>query len=111
MPVPFMPVLLRIGAAAAAGYALARWIAARTGEGRRDQRAEDALDALDEGFLLHGPARTAPRDQRNATLRLRRVFGFRGREWEFDAGLIARLRLRARRDFASNSSERKKGNG
>ncbi len=100
MPLPIAPLLLRIGVAAAAGYGLARWVSARAGHGRADQRAEDALDDLDEGLFLRqagegapGPATPA---QHNATLRFRRVVGFRGREWEVDAGLIARLRLRER---------------
>ena len=104
MPLPLAPLLLRIGALAVAGYGVARWISARSGDGRREQRAEDALDDLDEGLLTHSPkaamrGEAAPGEtvQRNASFRLRRSIGFRGRVWEIDAGLIARLRLKERR--------------
>lgn len=94
---PFLPVLLRIGAVAAAGYAAKRWVAARSFPGRTDQRAEDAFDDLGEGLALHRPADRAEDGQANASARLRRVIRFRGRAWEVDAGLMARLRLRERR--------------
>lgn len=99
MPLPFVPLALRIGAAAMAGYGFARWLGAQAGEGRRDQRAEDLLDDLDEGFLLHRPAPDLADGarQQNASLRLRRSIGFRGRQWDIDAGVIARLRVRERR--------------
>ena len=48
MPLPFVPLALRIGLAAVAGYGFVRWVTPRAGEGRRDQRAEDALDDLGE---------------------------------------------------------------
>lgn len=99
MPLPFVPLALRIGLAAVAGYGFVRWVTPRAGEGRRDQRAEDALDDLGEGLLLHKTASGASPGarQQNASLRLKRIIGFRGREWEIDAGLIARLRFRERR--------------
>lgn len=97
MPLPLLPIVLRIGAAAAAGYAASRWISTRSHTGRTDQRAEDALDDLDEGLALHRPADRADDRQGNAALRLRRTLRFGGRIWEFDAGLLARLRIRERR--------------
>lgn len=85
---PLVPVVLRLGAAAALGYAARRAFAARTHRGRTDQRAEDALDDLDEGLGLHRP-KDAP-GQRNAALRINRTIRFRGRTWQLDAGAIAR---------------------
>ena len=64
--------------------------------GRTDQRAEDALDELGEGLSLHQPADRVEDRQTNASARVRRVIRFRGRAWEIDAGLMARLRLRER---------------
>ena len=93
---PLLPVVLRVGAVAAASYAVTRWVARATHPGRTDQRAEDALDDLGEGLTLHRPADRATDRQTNATARLRRVIRFRGRTWELDAGLMARLRLRER---------------
>lgn len=94
MPLPLLPIVLRLGAAAVAGYAASRWITTRSHRGRTDQRAEDALDDLDEGLALHRPHDRADDRQANATARMRRVIRFRGRSWELDAGLMARLRLR-----------------
>lgn len=99
MPLPLAPLLpfaLRVGAVASTTYAVARWVAARRFPGRTDQRAEDALDDLGEGLSLHCPADRAEDRQTNASARLRRVIRFRGRAWELDAGLMARVRLRSR---------------
>ncbi|MGA0539601.1 hypothetical protein [Neotabrizicola sp. VNH66] len=96
MPLPLFPIALRLGAAAMAGYAAGRWVLSNSHPGRLDQRAEDALDDLDEGLTLRRPQQRQPQGQTNATARLRRVIRFRGREWELDAGLVARLRLRER---------------
>jgi hypothetical protein len=103
MPLPLAPLLpfaLRIGSVAAVSFAAARWIGARSFPGRTDQRAEDALDDLGEGISLHRPADRADvatgTSQTNASARMRRVIRFRGRAWELDAGLMARLRLRER---------------
>jgi hypothetical protein len=98
MPLPLAPLLplaLRIGAVATASYAVTRWFRARTHPGRTDQRAEDAFDDLGEGLSLHRPVDRAEDSQTNASARLRRVIRFRGKTWELDAGLMARLRLRA----------------
>ncbi len=97
MPLPFalaplVPIALRLGAAAAVGFAARRALTARTHKGRTDQRAEDALDDLDEGLALHRP-KDAP-GQRNAALRIRRTIRFRGRTWQLDAGAIARWNLK-----------------
>ena len=95
MPLPLAPLLplaLRIGAVTALGYGLRRMIVARSYPGRTDQRAEDALDDLDEGLAMHRPQDAE--GQKNATLRVRRKIRFRGKTYEFDAGAIARLRLK-----------------
>ena len=76
---PLLPIALRIGALATAGYAAKRWIAARSHIGRTDQRAEDALDDLGEGLAVHRPADRAEDRQTNAAARLRRAIRFRGR--------------------------------
>lgn len=97
---PLLPVALRIGMAATTAFAVTRWVRARTYPGRTDQRAEDAFDDLGEGVSLHRPGdRTAggvDDSQTNANARLRRVIRFRGKTWEFDAGLMARLKLQQR---------------
>ncbi len=99
---PLLPLVLRLGAVVTAGYATSRWVRAHTRTGRTDQRAEDALDGLSEGFAVHRPAdRTANRagdSQTNAAARFIRVIRFGGRTWEVDAGLLARLRLQQRKE-------------
>lgn len=99
MPLPLAPLLplaLRLGLVATTSYAVARWVRARTQVGRTDQRAEDALDDLGEGLAVHHPSDRAEDQQTNASARVRRVIRFRGKTYELDAGLIARLRLRQR---------------
>jgi hypothetical protein len=91
---PLLPIALRVGMIATTTFALARWVKSHTHAGRTDQRAEDAFDDLGEGLSLHRPNDRADDSQTNASARLRRVIRFRGKSWEFDAGLIARLRLR-----------------
>jgi hypothetical protein len=97
---PLLPLVLRLGAVATAGYAASRWARARVGTGRTDQRAEDALDDLGEGLAVHRPADRAGgqtgNSQTNAAARIVRVIRFGGKAWEVDAGLMARLRLRQR---------------
>jgi hypothetical protein len=90
---PLVPLALRLGVFAAAGYALKRVMSARTHPGRTDIRAEDALDDLGEGFAVHRPADLAANRQTNTTARLRRRIRFRGKTYEVDAGLIARFRV------------------
>jgi hypothetical protein len=93
---PILPVVLRLGAVATAGYAALRWARARTETGRTDQRAEDAFDDLGEGLAIHHPADRAEDRQTNAAVRMVRVIRIGGKVWELDAGLMARLRLRQR---------------
>jgi hypothetical protein len=86
MPLPLIPI--------AAGTAIAAVALARALRPVRiDQRAEDALDAMDEGLAA---GRVPARGQGSATARLRRVirFGSGGPAWEVDAALLARFRLR-----------------
>jgi hypothetical protein len=93
MPLPLAPIAvfaLRAGAVAAAAWAVRRTLTPNPG--RTDQRAEDALDDLDEGLSTHAPADRE--GQRNAGLRLRRVVGWGKRRVEVDLGLLARLRVR-----------------
>ncbi|UWP89058.1 hypothetical protein [Aliiroseovarius crassostreae] len=96
---PIAVVALRYGAVAVATYAVARSVE----RGRRDQRAEDALDDVPEGLTLRrglgperGPERGPECDQVNATGRLRRVFrlGENGPGIEIDAVSLTRLRFR-----------------
>jgi hypothetical protein len=93
---PLVPIVLRLGAVAAAGFALRRAVAARVATGRTDQRAEDALDDLDDGMALHRPAdRAADGDsQTNTAARMRRTIRWGKRAVEIDAALLARFRIR-----------------
>lgn len=94
MPVPIAPVaatMLRLGVRYGA-VALATYTTLRMAErGRRDQRAEDALDDTPEGLTL----RREP-GQTNATGRFKRVvrLGKAGPGLEIDATTLGRLRLR-----------------
>ena len=90
MPLPIAPLAgfaLRYGAIAMATYAATRTVE----RGFRDQRAEDALDELDEGLTM----RREP-GQTNATGRYRRVIrlGADGPGVEIDLTALGRLRLR-----------------
>ena len=91
---PLIPLAVRLGIVASTTWAVTRWVRSASHPGRTDQRAEDALDELGEGLSVHQPADRAEDRQTNATARVRRVVRFRGRTWEVDAGLMARLRLR-----------------
>ena len=95
---PLIPLAVRFGLVASASWAVTRWVRSASHPGRTDQRAEDALDDLGEGLTLHRPADRAEDRQTNATARLRRVIHVRGRTYEIDAGLMARLRLRERKE-------------
>lgn len=95
---PLIPLAVRLGLVATTTFALTRLVQSATHPGRTDQRAEDALDDLGEGLAVHRPLDRAEDRQTNATARLRRVIRFRGRAYEVDAGLMARFRLRERRD-------------
>ena len=90
MPLPLAPVAtldLRYGAVAMASYAVAR----RIERGRRDQRAEDALDETPEGMTIWREA-----EQTNLTGRFRRVIrlGRTGPGFEIDAVSLTRIRIR-----------------
>lgn len=93
---PLIPIALRIGVFAAAGLALHRSLRGEIHPGRSDQRAEDALDALDDGIALHQPRDRAGAggSQTNAGLRWRRVIRWGTAALEVDATLISRFRVR-----------------
>lgn len=90
MPLPIAPIAglaLRYGAVAVATYAVAR----RLDRGCYDQRAQDALDELDEGVTLRRDG-----DQVDATGRFRRVIrvGHDGPGVEVDITGLTRIKLR-----------------
>jgi hypothetical protein len=89
MPLPLLP----LAGASLATLAVVRILRTRTRPVRIDQRGEDALDDLEEGF---GVARVAAREQTSASGRLRRTFRFGpdGKGVEIDAGWLARIRIR-----------------
>jgi len=93
---PLVPIALRLGAVAAAGFALRRAMATKIAAGRTDQRAEDALDDLDDGLAVHRPADRAGAgdSQTNTAARMRRTIRWGKRGVEIDAALFARLRIR-----------------
>ncbi|AZL59160.1 hypothetical protein EI545_10090 [Tabrizicola piscis] len=98
MPLPLAPLLplaLRLGAVASAGYAVTRLIRARTHPGRTDQRVEDALDDMGEGLSVHQPEDRAAdgMTQTNASARMVRVIRIGGRTFSVDAAFIARFRI------------------
>lgn len=93
MPLPVAAVgafALRAGAVALAAYAVRRVAVSASRPGRIDQRAEDALDDVDEGASLHRPK---DRPQHNAAARLRRQVTIGGRTWDIDLALLGRLRV------------------
>ncbi len=90
MPLPLAPIAtiaLRYGAVALVAYAATR----RVGPGRRDQRAEDAMDDLEEGMTMRRDS-----SQTNATARMRRVIrlGTDGPGVEVDLTALGRFRIR-----------------
>lgn len=92
MPLPLAPIALSV--AKIGGVALVAWaVSRRVQPARIDQRAEDALDDLDEGL---GARRPRDREQANLAgryLRRIRVPGLSA-AFEIDAAFIARLRAR-----------------
>ncbi|WP_421702387.1 hypothetical protein [Aliiroseovarius sp.] len=84
---PIITTVLRYGTVALAGYAIARSVE----KGRRDQRAEDALDEVPEGLTARRET-----EQVNATHRFRRVIrlGSTGPAIEIDATTLTRIRFR-----------------
>ncbi|MCV2874149.1 hypothetical protein OEZ71_17770 [Defluviimonas sp. WL0050] len=90
MPLPLAPIAgfaIRYGAVALAAYGLRRALR----KGRTDQRAEDALDDMDEGVAVHRPA---DRGQTNAAARFRRVIRWGDTAIEIDAAALGRFRVR-----------------
>lgn len=90
MPLPLAPIAgiaLRYGTVALATYAVSRKIS----HGRRDQRAEDALDDLNEGLSLRQDA-----GQTNTTARFRRIIrlGSNGPGVEIDISALGRFKIR-----------------
>jgi hypothetical protein len=99
MPLPLAPLLplaMRIGLLTAAGYAVRRYVAARSFPGRTDQRLEDGFDDLGEGLAVHRPTDQGDTDlqQTNTTARLVRVIRIGGRRIEIDAAVMTRIRIR-----------------
>ncbi|WP_456391281.1 hypothetical protein [Profundibacter sp.] len=90
MPLPLAPiatVALRYGAVALASYAVTRKIS----RGRRDQRAEDALDDLEDGLSLRRED-----GQASSTARFRRKIrlGNDGPGVEIDITALGRIKIR-----------------
>ncbi len=95
MPLPLVPIAafaLRTGAVAGAVWLIRRSFVT----GRTDQRAEDALDELDEGLALHRPADRAIDGARQTNLasRFHRTLRWGDRGIEIDAALLGRLKIR-----------------
>ena len=90
MPLPLAPlagVAIRYGAVALVAYGIRRALR----PGRTDQRAEDAMDGMDEGLAFHRPG---DRDQTNAAARFRRIIRFCDAGVEIDAAALGRIRFR-----------------
>lgn len=96
MPLPLLPIVLRLSTVAIAGYALKRTISARTFAGRTDQRTEDALDDLDEGLAVNRPLDRVNADtsQTNTALRIKRVLRWGKVGFEIDVAFLSRFRAR-----------------
>jgi hypothetical protein len=101
MPLPFaplVPIALRVGLVAGSVWAVRRAVRQSLRVGRTDQRAEDALDDLDEGLAVHKPADRA-RDgmaQTNTAARFTRSLRFAGRTYDIDAAVLGRFRIKKR---------------
>lgn len=93
---PLVPLVLRLGAIAATGWAIRRAVMRSLQTGRTDQRAEDALDDTGDGLAIHRPAdrRSDSESQTNASARLRRTIRWGKRGIEIDAALLGRFRIR-----------------
>jgi hypothetical protein len=90
MPLPLAPIAgfaLRYGVVAVAAYAASR----RLERGHFDQRAEDAMDDVNEGVTYR-----REREQMNSTARFRRVVrvGKDGSGLEIDITALGRVRIR-----------------
>lgn len=89
MPIPIAPIAgaaVRYGAVALATYAVTQAIPKL----RRDQRAEDVLDDVEEGIALRRDD-----EQANANLRFRRIvqLGGIGPRFQIDATALTRIRI------------------
>ena len=89
---PLLPLALRIGAVAAAGYALQRMSRAKLPAGRLDLRAEDALDELPEGLSSHHPR--SLQGQHNLAWRIERQVRIGHKTYAVEGAAYARFRLR-----------------
>lgn len=92
MPLPLAPIAgiaIRYGAVAVATYAITRRISIQ--RGHFDQRGEEAMDDVNEGFTV----RRDP-EQFNGTTRFRRVvrLGADGPGVEIDITALGRIRFR-----------------
>ncbi|MDI3338782.1 hypothetical protein QKW60_20415 [Defluviimonas aestuarii] len=90
MPLPLAPVAgfaIRYGTVALVAYGVRKALR----KGRTDQRAEDALDDMDEGVAVHRPG---DRGQTNAAARFRRVIRWDDTAIEIDAAALGRFRVR-----------------
>lgn len=90
MPLPLAPiatVALRYGTVALATYAVTR----KVSRGRRDQRAEDALDDLEDGISLR-----RDNGQTSSTARFKRKIrlGHDGPGVEIDITALGRIKIR-----------------
>ena len=90
MPIPLIPVagvVISTGTVALAGYRAYHKIS----KGRRDQRAEDALDDVSEGATIRTDG-----TQANGTFRWKRVIrlGDAGPAFEIDASAFARFKIK-----------------
>ncbi len=90
MPLPLAPIAgiaLRYGTVALATYAVTR----KVSRGRRDQRAEDALDDLEDGLSLRRePGQTSSTARFTRKIRL----GTDGPGVEIDITALGRLKIR-----------------
>ncbi|MEP2782270.1 MAG: hypothetical protein ABJO67_10315 [Pseudoruegeria sp.] len=84
---PIAGIALRYGTVALATYAVSRSLS----KGRRDQRAEDVMDEIDEGMTLR-----RDEEQVNGTARLRRVIriGSDGPGVEVDLTTFGRIKFK-----------------
>ena len=90
MPLPLAPVAgiaLRYGVVALTAYTIAR----KVGRGHFDQRADEAMDDVNEGLTLR-----REKEQLNTTARYHRTirFGTNGPGVEIDITALGRIRLR-----------------
>ena len=90
MPLPLAPIAgiaIRYGSVALATYAVSRKIS----RGRRDQRSEDALDEMQEGFSAR-----REKGQINSAASFRRVIrlGEHGPGIEIDISALGRFKIR-----------------